>query len=145
MSLRVEPIVEEQYASLAAMLADNGLLTDDLHGPHRHFYSFIDDNGWRVGAGGVEIYGEVAMLRSFMTTACHRGQGLGGQMLEELLARARRDGVREVYLFCEGADQFFAKHGFSAVSRDTAPAALKGVPEFAARSPKCKFMLRKIA
>jgi amino-acid N-acetyltransferase len=142
MGLRIIPIEQAEYAALATVLAENNLLAGDLQGDNKRFFAFQDDTGWRVGVGGLELYDDVAILRSFLTMAHHRGQGLGGQMLEELLSVARRSGVRDVYLFTEDAEEFFARQGFVPAVRDTAPAAVQKSQQFAEHCTNATFMHR---
>lgn len=144
MGLRIVPIEQADYAALAGVLAENNLLAGDLDGDNKRFYAFQDSNGWRIGVGGLELYGEAAILRSFFTMSHHRGQGLGGQMLEELLSTAKRSGVDHVYLFTTAAADFFAKHGFAPADRQTAPAAVKASRQFAEHCDNGAFMHRAL-
>jgi GNAT superfamily N-acetyltransferase len=49
----------------------------------------------------------------------HRGHGTGGELLEALLARARKDGFARVSLSAElGQTGFYEKHGFEDVRRE---------------------------
>jgi amino-acid N-acetyltransferase len=140
--LRIIPIEQAEYAALATVLAENNLLAGDLQGDNKRFFAFQDETGWRVGVGGLELYDDVAILRSFLTMAHHRGQGLGGQMLEELLGVARRSGVRDVYLFTEDAEDFFARQGFVPANRETAPAPVQNSQQFAEHCTNATFMHR---
>jgi amino-acid N-acetyltransferase len=142
MGLKIIPVEQADYAALATVLAENNLLAGDLHGDNKRFFAFQDGSGWRVGVGGLELYGDVAILRSFITMAHHRGQGLGGQMLEELLSVARRTGVKDIYLFTLDAAAFFARHGFVPAERATAPAAIQGTQQFAEHCATATFMHR---
>jgi N-acetylglutamate synthase-like GNAT family acetyltransferase len=142
MRLKIIPVEQPDYAALATVLAENNLLAGDLQGDHKRFFAFQDTSGWRVGVGGLELYGEAAILRSFITMAHHRGQGLGGQMLEELLGVARQVGVRDVYLFTMDAEEFFARHGFARAERSAAPDAIQGSRQFGEQCSKSTFMHR---
>ncbi|MFZ5608150.1 MAG: GNAT family N-acetyltransferase [Pseudomonadota bacterium] len=128
--LKIIPVASEDYGALAQMLADSALLTSDLEGENKHFFAFVDEDGWRVGVGGFEIYGEDALLRSFLTVSAHRGQGLGAEMLALLLAEARHRGATTVYLFTEGAEGFFKKQGFTPVAKEDAPATLRASAQY---------------
>jgi N-acetylglutamate synthase-like GNAT family acetyltransferase len=145
LGLRIVPIEQADYAALAGVLAENNLLAGDLDGDNKHFFAFVDGSGWRVGVGGLELYGAAAILRSFFTIAHHRGQGLGGQMLEELLSTAKSLGVSDVFLFTVEAEAFFAKHGFAVVDRTVAPTGVRDSREFAEHCDNASFMHRKIA
>jgi amino-acid N-acetyltransferase len=141
-AIKLQRVDEADYGGLATLLAENNLLSGDLDGENKAFFAFTDENGWRVGVGGLELYGDVALLRSFLTVSCHRGQGLGGQMLEELLDYAQRMGVRHVYLFTENAADFFAKHGFERADRSNAPDSLRRSKQFGAHCRSADFLYR---
>jgi amino-acid N-acetyltransferase len=144
MALKILTVAQPDYAALAAVLAENNLLAGDLQGDNKRFFAFQDDNGWRIGLGGLELYGDVAILRSFLTMAHHRGQGLGGQMLEELLSVARQLGVNDVFLFTLEAEDFFAQHGFVPADRATAPAAIQSSQQFTEHCTTASFMHREL-
>jgi N-acetylglutamate synthase-like GNAT family acetyltransferase len=142
--IQLQPIEEADFGALATVLAENNLLAGDLDGTHKRFFAFTDASGWRIGVGGLELYGQDALLRSFLTVSCHRGQGLGEQMLEELLAHARRLGIRTVYLFTESAEGFFRHCGFGDADRASAPAAMKASAQFAIHCNSATFMKRPL-
>ena len=49
----------------------------------------------------------------------HRGHGTGGELLEALLAQARKDGFPRLSLSAEpGQTAFYEKHGFSELKRE---------------------------
>jgi N-acetylglutamate synthase-like GNAT family acetyltransferase len=144
MALRARAVEQSDYAALAAVLAENNLLTGDLDGENKRFFAFEDDSGWRVGVGGLELYGAAAILRSFLTMSCHRGEGLGARMLEDLLREARRSGVQDVFLFTHAAAGFFEKQGFGLATRDDAPEAIKSSRQFAEHCRSATFMHRRL-
>ncbi|WBS00026.1 arsenic resistance N-acetyltransferase ArsN2 [Pseudoduganella sp. SL102] len=80
--------------------------------------------------GGYERYGEVALLRSVAVAHGYRGQGIGEHLLEAIRERARAQGVRHLYLLTTTAADFFSRHGFTVVGRDTAPAELHTSHQF---------------
>jgi amino-acid N-acetyltransferase len=142
--LKTKAIDPADYAALATVLAENNMLADDIGDGDKYFFAFEDETGWRVGVGGLEFHGTAALLRSLLTMSCHRGMGLGGQMVEELIAHARRAGAQDVYLFTRDADAFFAKHGFSPLERDAAPEAIKSSQQFIEHCIGAHFMHRHI-
>lgn len=74
-------------------------------------------DGAALAAGGFEFYGEDALLRSVVVDPEHRGSGIGGRMVEQLLAIAAVRGVTRVWLLTETAERFFARRGFAKVQR----------------------------
>lgn len=72
-----------------------------------------DADGRLAGFGALHVMWEdLAEVRTLATSPAARGHGVGGRMIEELLARAARLGVGRVFcLTFEVA--FFARHGFA--------------------------------
>ena len=61
-------------ADLQAALKSAGLPIDDLNEPGRRFFR-IERAGLCLGYGGVEIYGEDALLRSVVVPEAQRPRG----------------------------------------------------------------------
>ncbi|MCH8683810.1 GNAT family N-acetyltransferase [Pedomonas mirosovicensis] len=144
MSLKMVQVPREDYDALASVLADNSMLPGDLAGDNRKFFAFVDDDGWRVAVGSLEIFGEAAILRSFLTTGCHHGQGLCGTMLEEVAACARREGIKMLYIFTDDESGIFSKLGFTPCEERTAPDTLRASAQFAALCKSGDFMMRPL-
>ena len=58
-------------------------------------------------------------------------------------ALARQRGVRALYLLTTAAADFFARHGYVRIPRDTAPPVLQRTAEFAALCPTRAVCLTK--
>jgi amino-acid N-acetyltransferase len=102
----------------------------------------LEQDGKVVGAAGVELYGEVAHLRSVVVAPSLRGKGQGDRLVREALNHAQQNGARRVYLFTMTAAPFFALYGFQPLAmEDFEPAAkeswqfiaLMQMPEIAER------------
>lgn len=128
--LRMVTISPEDYGALESLLSENRLLAADLAGDNKCFYAFEDEDGWRIGVGGFEIYGDDALLRSLLVVEEHRDQGRGGEIVELLLDEIKALGVRRLYLFTEHAEGFFRKMGFAKTHRDDAPEPIRGSAQF---------------
>ena len=83
-----------------------------------------------VASGGVEYYDRTVLLRSLAVAPLHRGKRIGNYVVDDLLHNVRKAGVQRVYLLTETARDFFLKKGFSVVSRDEVPEAIKQSSEF---------------
>ncbi len=102
----------------------------------------LDQQGEVVGAAGIEMYGEIAHLRSVVVAPALRGTGEGNRLVRTALDYAQQNGARRVYLFTMHAAPFFARYGFQPLSMDDfEPGAqkswqflgLKQMPEIARR------------
>ncbi len=122
-------------AALARLLAENGLPTEDIGVLGRAFFEFTDPEDDLVGVGGLEIYGEVALLRSVVTLKVARGDGFGRAIVEWLAAHAANAGVRELFLLTFSAPGFFSACGFHEFPREDVPAAIAATEEFANLCP----------
>ncbi len=133
-------------ASVVSLLAACDLPTADLE-PH-HFEHFFGCGPVDAPAaiGGVEIHGQVALLRSLAVTTEARGTGCGRRMVAELERHAQAQGVRELYLLTTTAERFFAALGYCEADRHKAPEAIRSTREFAGLCPdSAAFMMKRLA
>jgi BolA protein len=115
-------------ARLRDMLQVSGLPGDDLEG--KRFTGMVRGDGSLVAAGGLDLAASFALLRSVAVRPELKGQGLGRVMTLRMLAEARNEGVREIYLLTANASQFFAQFGFENVSRSDVPPQIAGTSQF---------------
>lgn len=78
-------------------------------------------HGSTLGMVGLEIYGSVALLRSFAVRPEFRGKGVGKALVGHLLARAKEAGLSPVYLLTHTAEPFFTSLGFVKITRAEIP------------------------
>ena len=101
------------------------------------------DGGLIVGAAGLELYEDGALLRSVVVSSSARGRGLGQKLTHAVLDAARARGVTDVYLLTTTAERFFPKLGFSAVSRENVPFSIRQSVEFRGACPDTAICMRK--
>jgi len=88
-----------------------------LQGLHSSWYVLSAYAGERlVGFGRLVSDGVLhAMVYELIVLPEYQGQGIGGKILEKLVARCREAGVRDIQLFCaRGKRAFYEKRGFVA-------------------------------
>jgi amino-acid N-acetyltransferase len=85
-------------------------------GEQLHGFMVAESDGLVFGCGGMETYGDAAMLRSFAVTEQARGRGTATRLAELLMAEAKSEGLRDVYLFTMDAAEFWLHRGFVEVS-----------------------------
>ncbi len=119
----------EDLPVLEALLAAAGLPTE---GVAEWLPGFVvaEHEGRIVGVAGLEVYGADGLLRSVAVAEEWRGRGLGSALTAEVLAGARRDGLRAVYLLTETAENYFPKHGFRRIARSEVPEPVTHSVEF---------------
>src|SRR3954467_3863499 len=101
----------EDIARIAALLEANALPVADL-AESRPEFVLVDEGTTLLGVGGLQYFGDVALLRSLAVTEARRGGGIGGELLRELEQRARAHGVEELVLLTHTAEAFFANRGY---------------------------------
>ena len=127
---RAEPA---DWPGVAALLRAAHL---PLDGAETHLDAFVvaaREDGAITGAGGLELYGEVALLRSLVVEP--RGTGLGSSLVARLIEDARTRGVRDLLLLTTTAAAFFPRFGFVPVTREAVPAALHASAELRGACP----------
>jgi amino-acid N-acetyltransferase len=132
-------------AGAVALLASARLPTEDLTADHCEHFFFTGPGEAPAGLVGLELLGEVALLRSLVVSAPRRGQGDGLALLNHAETHARLQGVRTLYLLTTTAEEFFARHGYRRADRESAPTAIRGTREFAGICPvSSAFMCRSL-
>ena len=76
--------------------------------------------------------------------AGRRGTGVGQDLVETLLQRARSRGVREVYLLTTTAEDYFPRFGFSTISRTEVAPAVRASEEFRGACPDTAVAMRRV-
>ncbi len=108
----------------AAIATDKGRLVEliELAGlPAKHIDEFIE--GFLVAVvderiqacGGLEIYGETGILRSFVVEPNIQRSGLGREIANRQLVAAKQAGLEALYLFTGDSSPFWEKLGFNRI------------------------------
>ncbi|HEX3534065.1 MAG TPA: arsenic resistance N-acetyltransferase ArsN2 [Gemmatimonadaceae bacterium] len=118
---------------------ENLLATSDLplDGVRENFSDFVvaEDRGAITGAIGLEKFGSVALLRSAVVSSDNRGTGVGSRLVKQLLERADREGIEDLYLLTTTAEDYFPRFGFTRTTRGAVPDAVKASAEFQGACP----------
>ncbi len=83
-----------------------------------------------VGTVGLEVYDDLALLRSLAVTPARQHTGLGRVLTETALSYLTTRQFRAVYLLTTTAGAFFARYGFALLARDQVPASVQRSVEF---------------
>jgi len=130
------------WTAFTAALGATGLPVEDLGEPDQTFFVFTAE-GELAGYGGYMRAAGDVLLRSMVVEVGRRGRGYGGAILSALLSAARADGALRAWLLTAGAASFFVRHGFVAVERSEAPAAIAMTPQFSRICPASAALLRR--
>src|SRR5215470_16936406 len=73
----------------------------------------------------------------------YRGQGLAASLVEAVVERAGRVGLRAVYLLTSSAGVYFERRGFRSCPRDEAPPLIRESWEFKSGCPASAVFMRR--
>jgi amino-acid N-acetyltransferase len=131
------------YEATIRILREADLPTEDIGTAHLEHFSYVGPATEPTGLVGLEIFGDVALLRSLVVVPSRRGSGDGQRLLSHAEEQAKASGVRELYLLTTTAETFFAKRGFERASRDSAPPAIRSTREFSGICPASSAFMSK--
>ena len=128
---------------IKSLLEKNSLPTIGVEEWFGNFVVAVDGNGLRVGVAGCEVYGHAALLRSVAVEEDYRNAGYARAMVHAVLKNAKQKGGSLVYLFTDGAEDYFKQLGFEVVRREEMDEGVKASREFSECCTSCTAM-RKI-
>jgi amino-acid N-acetyltransferase len=141
----MEIFANPDVSAVKRLLSESSLPIDDITAqPRQHFF------GWGSGPElegviGLELFGEVALLRSLAVASSRRSAGLGSRLVAHAEHHARDQGVQSLYLLTTTAEQFFLRRGYARIERDKAPTAIKSTSEFSGICPvSSAFMVKRL-
>lgn len=142
MSTTIERGQRADLAPVLALLERHGLPVD---GADRMEDALLvaRSNGAVVGAAGLELYADGALLRSVVVDGSVRGQGLGQRLTEAALALARTRRAPTVFLLTTTAHGFFPRFGFERITRHEVPESVQQSVEFQSACPASAIVMRK--
>lgn len=141
--MEIVPVQAVDEAAIKRLLTSSELPTSDLSGESlKHFLVT-----WRgdalTGVVGLEIEGEVALLRSLAVPESQRGRGIGCELVGAAENLAQQRGVREIFLLTTTAEEFFAARGYRRISREQAPPAIRAGAQFRELCPSSSSLMVK--
>jgi GNAT superfamily N-acetyltransferase len=107
--LQATPLAVWERDGVEAALVRAGLPADDLGDPYVLLWRFETYEDVPVGFGGLEIYGDDALLRSVVTLPPLRQVGMGAAIVAALEAEAHARRLRAIYLLTASDREFFAR------------------------------------
>ena len=88
-----------------------------------------------VAVSGLDVRGDMAVLRSVAVHPDWRGRGVGQAVVRQAIADADARGIHALYLLTVTAERFFPRFGFERVERARIPHAIAETVEFASACP----------
>ncbi|GFE84085.1 hypothetical protein GCM10011487_60850 [Steroidobacter agaridevorans] len=127
---------------IIALLQANSLPTSDL-AECRPEFVVIEDGDELIGTGGVQVFGDAALVRSVAIAKGRQNGGLGSSLLDALERHASALGIRELVLLTQTAEQFFTRHGYTRVERASVPRLIQATAEFRSLCPASAVCMSK--
>ena len=129
-------------AAVIELLEENNLPTSDID-EGKALFALIQ-NEKVIGTGGLELFGDCALLRSLTVKKDWQGQGLGKFITRQLEEICRNKGIANIYLLTTTAEDFFRKEGYRVVNRADAPLSIKNSSEFSTVCSSTGILMSKI-
>lgn len=115
----------------------------DLSNMRVQIYCLKDESGLK-GTGGLEIYGENALIRSVAVAERFLRTGQGKIICDELEQIALKSGIKNLYLLTTTAASFFKHRGYETIEREQFPEGLKNTAQFSELCPSTAICMKKI-
>jgi amino-acid N-acetyltransferase len=135
-SLEDEPWIRQ-------LLIACGLPQEDLSREHFKHFLVYKEQGLIRGVVGLEIFGQVALLRSLAVNERYRNRGIASQMVAKVEEYGRSLHISKLYLLTTSAEEFFVKRGYQRIDRKLAPAEIRATREFQEICPDSSVCLSK--
>jgi len=131
--------------SVRRLLSASQLDCSDLTAEHlRHFFG----SGTKEepeGIVGLELFGNVGLLRSLAVVSSRQRAGLGSKLVAHAEQYARNHGVTSLYVLTVTAEDFFIHRGYQRCRREDAPSAIRETKEFSEICPvSSAFMVKHL-
>lgn len=133
----------DQLTEIKQLLSACELPTSDISPSKTLLFFGCHSDGKLVGVIGLEVYGQIALLRSLAVAPELRKHGLGKSLVTFAEAHAASFGVESLYLLTTTAEAFFTKLGYSPASREEAPSPIKATSQFSGLCPASSIFMHK--
>ena len=102
---------------------------------HMQHFLVAESEGTIVGAIGLEVYGETALLRSVVVASGLQRTGIGGLLYARNIEQARRLRVRRLILLTNTAEKYFERKGFKKIDQKSVKGPITTSVEFTGACP----------
>jgi amino-acid N-acetyltransferase len=137
-NVTIRPI---EPSAAAALLAAADLPIDDLADPTVQLLGAFDPE--LVGVIGLQVCGDVGLLRSLAVDPAHRARGIARLLCSALFERCRELHLHDLYLLTTSAADYFPRLGFAAIDRAQAPDSIRHTAQFTSLCPSTAVVMRR--
>lgn len=129
---------------IITLLQDNQLPTSDIENGTNLILFVAGSPLQPTGVVGIQVFGDVALLRSLVVSNVERGQGVGSALVQYAEQHARLSGVQTFYLLTTTATHFFESQGYRVVKREEAPLDIAKTSQFSGLCPSSSAFMAKV-
>ena len=140
-TIKIRKATREDLETIRTLLLSSKLPVGDIPA-HLPNFLVAEVNGTIAGTIGIEIYEQTGLLRSASVLPTLQNQGIGTKLFNRLLDDAKEKGVKEILLLTTTAQNYFAKKGFTPVSRETITGDVLSSEEFKGGCPSTAICMR---
>jgi DNA-binding MarR family transcriptional regulator/N-acetylglutamate synthase-like GNAT family acetyltransferase len=97
-----------------------------IQGALNHLSHFVvaTENGRVIGCIGLEVYGDIGLVRSLVVASNMRGRAIGKRLIKQLVVHAQEKHLSALYMLSNNADPLFERHSFTRMARADMPTKL---------------------
>lgn len=142
MNIEFKKTSPEKISELLMLLQKANLPVNDI-GEKVELFS-LEDNEEIIGTAGLEIDGQIGLLRSVSVLESQKGKGYGHLIVQNLETYAQTQNIKELYLLTTTAKDFFEKKcNYDVVERVNVPTEIQNSQQFASVCPASAVVMKK--
>lgn len=130
-------------SAIRKLLEESGLPTDDLNTLDLSLFVAANRESRVDAVGGIEQFGQIALIRSIATSMHLRGQGIGKQIVRALESLAASQDIETLYLLTESAEAYFETLGYTKLQRSNVPQAIRESRQYSSICPESATVMFK--
>lgn len=142
MNIEFKKTSPEKVSELLSLLQKANLPVNDI-GEKVELFSLESSEGI-IGTAGLEIDGQIGLLRSISVLESQKGKGFGHLIVQNLEAYAQTQNIKELYLLTTTAKDFFEKKcNYDVVERVNVPTEIQNSQQFTSVCPASAVVMKK--
>ena len=126
----VEPVDSDDQPKVEALLKQVNLPIEGVCDQFQNYFKIQGESDKIIGCVGVEVYGNMGLLRSVAIHPDFQRKGLGKKLVEGAEEFSKTRALKKIYLLTEGAEEFFSRLGYKTIPREQADPSVQQSLEF---------------
>lgn len=133
----------EKKSKVLTLLTLANLPTLDIGENVELFSLEINEN--IVGTAGLEVIGNIGLLRSVSVLESQKGKGYGHLIVQKIESYAKMQNIEALYLLTTTASKFFGqKCNYQMIERASVPIEIQNSQQFSSVCPSSAVVMKKI-